>query len=112
MNSKEADVVPYALSAVATVSDVWVFAPHPDDEIFGCGGALALHVSNGARVHVVLLTSGAQQGVGEPGSRLAESRQAAGVLGLPVAECWDLPDRGVVYSESLIARMMACLSGC
>ena len=50
---KETDAVPYSLSPVSIAPDVWVFAPHPDDEVFGCGGALALHVQQGAKVHVV-----------------------------------------------------------
>ena len=35
-----------------------VFAPHPDDEVLGCGGTIALKVRAGARVNVVVMTDG------------------------------------------------------
>ena len=35
-----------------------VFAPHPDDEVLGCGGVIALKMRAGARVHVVVMTDG------------------------------------------------------
>ncbi len=35
-----------------------VFAPHPDDEVLGCGGVLALKAQAGARVKVVVMTDG------------------------------------------------------
>jgi N-acetylglucosamine malate deacetylase 1 len=38
---------------------VLVIAPHPDDEVLGCGGALARHVSHGDFVVVAILTNGA-----------------------------------------------------
>lgn len=110
MKSKETDVTPYSLSPVPTVDDVWVFAPHPDDEVFGCGGSLALHVERGHRIHVVLLTQGACQETGEDGSRLAESRQAASMLGYSAVETWGLPDRGLRFDEGLVGRMMASLA--
>jgi len=37
---------------------VMVFAPHPDDELVGCGGSIAKHVSLGNKVTIVYLTSG------------------------------------------------------
>ena len=38
--------------------NILVFAPHPDDETLGCGGALCLHADKGDRLAVVFLTSG------------------------------------------------------
>lgn len=35
-----------------------VVAPHPDDEILGCGGTIARAVKAGAQVHVVVVTRG------------------------------------------------------
>lgn len=35
-----------------------VFAPHPDDEVLGCGGIIALKAQAGARVKVVIMTDG------------------------------------------------------
>lgn len=38
--------------------NVLVFAPHPDDEILGCGGTMARHVAAGDEVTVCIVTSG------------------------------------------------------
>jgi LmbE family N-acetylglucosaminyl deacetylase len=35
-----------------------VFAPHPDDETFGCGGTIAKRISEGYEVLIVVLTDG------------------------------------------------------
>jgi len=108
----EHDILPYHASPLPQASAVVVFAPHPDDEVFGCGGALALHARAGVSVHVVLLTEGeagwhgAQPTSGAGNGRLAESAQAAQLLGIEAPQCWHLPDRGVVYGEELVERMM------
>jgi len=67
--------------------DVLVFAPHPDDEVFGCGGMLAWHARHGAKVRVVIVSDGTG---GDPAARtediiatrIAEARAGAEVLGL------------------------------
>ena len=109
MKLQETEVIPYSLSAVPAVNDVWVFAPHPDDEVFGCGGCLALHAQHGHRIHVVLLTQGGVQAAGEDGSRLTESRHAAELLGYSDIQVWNLPDRAVRFDELLVGQMLACL---
>lgn len=35
-----------------------VFAPHPDDEVLGCGGTIALKALAGAEPHIVVMTDG------------------------------------------------------
>lgn len=37
---------------------VIVFAPHPDDEVIGCGGTIARHVAKGDMVYVCIVTRG------------------------------------------------------
>ena len=38
--------------------NVLVFAPHPDDEVLGCGGTIARYVGEGNDVYVCIVTSG------------------------------------------------------
>jgi len=38
--------------------NILVVAPHPDDEVLGCGGCLARHVAQGDTVHVLVVTRG------------------------------------------------------
>lgn len=37
---------------------ILVVAPHPDDEVFGCGGTIARHCAAGDHVEVVIVTRG------------------------------------------------------
>lgn len=114
MNTKEADIVPYHASNIPDARVVLVFAPHPDDEVFGCGGALALHARAGHVVNVILLTAGDSKpgdGFDSPyaAHRLVESSAAARVLGIAPPECWGLMDRTLGYGEVLVNRMMAAI---
>lgn len=38
--------------------NILVFAPHPDDEVLGCGGVIAKHSENGDNVYVCVATCG------------------------------------------------------
>ena len=80
-----------------------VIAPHPDDEVFGCGGAIASHVKHGVQVGVIVLTDGALYG--DASVRQLESNAAAEVLGYGLPEFWGYPDRGLRYSETLVTRL-------
>ena len=57
MMRSEQEVIPYTAGRLEG-SPVLVLAPHPDDEVFGCGGALVQAVRNGTPVRVVVLTDG------------------------------------------------------
>lgn len=116
MTNKEAEIIPYHASSIPQARAVLAFAPHPDDEVFGCGGALALHAAAGNSVHVVLMTAGDRRPTGESDGayanlRLQESCAAAGVLGIPEATCWGLMDRSVGYGEVLVRRIMEAIKG-
>lgn len=40
------------------MSKVLIFAPHPDDEILGCGGTMIKHIDAGNEVYVCIATKG------------------------------------------------------
>ncbi len=74
-----------------------VVAPHPDDEVFGCGGMLAWHARLGATVRIVVLSDGAAGDPDHRDQRIVETRQreslAAGkVLGFSDYRFLDLRD--------------------
>ena len=92
-------------------------APHPDDEVLGCGGLLMLAQRKGLRVQTIIVTAG-DQGLkpAAPGKkasrrnpRLDESRAAAQTMGLPEPGCWHLPDRGLRHAPPLIERIVLAL---
>ena len=43
------------------MSSVLVVAPHPDDEVLGCGGVIARHVASGDDVYVAIVSKGAAE---------------------------------------------------
>lgn len=89
------------------VGPVLVVAPHPDDEIIGCGGAIALHADRGDRVHVALVTRG--EGGGDAETRCEESRRSADLLGPSEVSCLDSADGQVASDADLPARLGALI---
>lgn len=103
----ESELLPYEALDLIPARKVLVIAPHPDDEIFGCGGAVALHRQAGVSVLVVILTGG--EIFGNPGDRLQESLEAARWVGSPAIDSWGQPDRGLACTEALVERMVKCI---
>lgn len=88
---------------------VVVLAPHMDDEVIGCGGALRRHVLAGARVTVVFLTDGAAQGPELAEVRKAESRRAAEILGFQELCFLDEPDGALACGPDVAQRLREAL---
>lgn len=101
--------------ALPSARKVLVIAPHPDDEIFGCGGAIALYARQGVPVHVHILTDGAgyaqdAQRAQIRATRQAESRQALACLGSGIGcDFGAYQDRALLQESGLIAHMLALI---
>lgn len=54
---------------------VLIIAPHPDDEVLGCGGSIANHVAAGHDVRVLYLTSGERGSPDIPAAALGPHRE-------------------------------------
>jgi glycosyltransferase involved in cell wall biosynthesis/LmbE family N-acetylglucosaminyl deacetylase len=99
----EQAIIPYEPQTCINANSVLVLAPHPDDEVFGCGGAIASHVANRTPLQVVILSNGELGG--DALLRQTESKSAAEVLGYGMPEFWDYIDRKIIYSEQLVERI-------
>jgi N-acetylglucosamine malate deacetylase 1 len=96
---------------------VLVAAPHPDDEILGCGGSIARHLDAGRHVSVLYLTSGEHGSATCPPAGLGplreqEAAQAMESLGIPAAglRFVRFPDGGINPAEpGQVAAVIAVL---
>ncbi len=80
------------------VSVAAIFA-HPDDEVLGCGAALALHADRGDTVQILILATGlaarGPAGAPELGALRRQAEAAARVLGVGAIEFGDFPDNAM-----------------
>jgi LmbE family N-acetylglucosaminyl deacetylase/glycosyltransferase involved in cell wall biosynthesis len=109
---QEKSIIPYKAHKTVTQGKTLVFAPHPDDEIFGCGGAIINHVQQKDELKVIIVTGGGLPVIKEQKThdytqiRKEESRKAASILGYgePVFLCY--PDGGLIYNEKTILHLL------
>jgi len=90
---------------------VLVVAPHPDDEVLGCGGMIAWHAARGDAISILELTDGAG---GDPDGKVggdvanlrrAEVTEALGVLGIETIEWLDGRDGALAETADLPERI-------
>ena len=86
---------------------VLVFAPHPDDELIGCGGSIIQYVREGARVVIVYMTSGEAaewHGSSQELSlvREQEARAASEKIGVKDIDFLREPDGALIKTEKVI----------
>jgi LmbE family N-acetylglucosaminyl deacetylase/GT2 family glycosyltransferase len=120
MQDRQTELIfhPRDLLSLDGVDRVLCVAPHPDDEVFGCGGLLAAWVDRGCAVHTLILTCGQQdqsaQAAGEGADLAAQRRQesvrAAAELGTPAPSFLDLPDRTLRYDTALVAALSQAIA--
>ena len=86
-----------------------VLAPHPDDEVIGCGGVVAQHLNGGSSVRVVVATDGGQAGI--PATREEESRKALSVLGSQSSglDFLGYPDRELAAHRDELSQRLAAI---
>jgi LmbE family N-acetylglucosaminyl deacetylase len=56
---------------------ILVVAAHPDDEVLGCAGTIARHVSDGDKVYVVFMSDGVTSRTGVESNEVEVRKQAA-----------------------------------
>ena len=76
--------------------NILVIAAHPDDEVLGCGGAIARHVANGDMVSVCYMTNGISARGNIDSSEITQRQKAANnaieILGIEEKFQFDFPD--------------------
>src|SRR5665647_2323521 len=93
------------------MENVLVFAPHPDDDIIGCGGSLAHHVRRGDQVAIVYMTSGEAGSLKHEPAELAairenEAVQAAACLGVTDLTFLRCRDGYLEYNQSNLEALV------
>jgi len=56
---------------------ILVVAAHPDDEVLGCSGTIARHVSDGDKVYMVFMSDGVTSRTGQESKEIELRKQAA-----------------------------------
>jgi LmbE family N-acetylglucosaminyl deacetylase len=90
-----------------------VLAPHPDDEVLGCGGTVILLHDSGAQLRTLIATDGDALKCGpftaaEVGRRRREeARRAAVHLGTPLPMAFGFPDAGLTGMLDVVAERIS-----
>ena len=96
MATPESEAIPYEAQDLRGERFL-LLAPHPDDEVIGCGGLLALHLREGRSVRAVVVTDGAE--AGDAAVREKESRAALALLGNISPEFLRFADRQLAADQ-------------
>jgi len=102
------------MTLIDRVERVLVVAPHPDDEVLGCGGTIARLASAGCTVEIVIVTRGREPRFDAAGAEAVRNEALAAhrqlgiartrFLDLPAAELDQLPQADV---NAAIANIVA-----
>lgn len=93
---------------------IMVFAPHPDDDILGCGGSIAKHARQGHEIITVYMTSGESGSLTYSRDELAalrenEARQASLLLKVNETIFLRNPDGYLEYNRDNLVKIVSLL---
>ena len=105
------------LAGLARVKSAVIVAAHPDDEVLGAGGLIAMLAASRARLRLIAVTDGEKSHQGHASAaplarrRTAETTAALRALGASAVEVirLGLPDSGVAAREDKLAATLAPL---
>ncbi len=107
MGLPESEAIPYQAHDLRG-ERLLVVAPHPDDEVIGCGGLIAFHLRERRSVRVAIATDGSE--AGDANVREEESRDGLSRLGEVNPEFLHLHDRRLAEeSDALKSRLREIL---
>ncbi len=94
---------------------ILILAPHPDDDVIGCGGAIRKHIKNNSKVKVVYMTDGRRSAQNIPINELIHIRKEEAKNALDVLGCYDptflnYPDRKLKCNTESINRITNILN--
>ena len=103
--------IPYQTAQLPAAQKVWVLAPHPDDEVFGCAGAVLSYAAQNIQVHVTVVSGGtgyaqSDEAAEIQSTREAETNAALQLMGLGPAQFMQLPDRGLTQCADLTQKLV------
>lgn len=81
-----------------------VFAPHPDDEVIGCGGLIHRLQSTGEALKIIVVSDGAAGG--DAVTRARECLAGLAQLGIKEADFWQQPDGALPLSVVIRQRYL------
>ena len=96
--------------SLPSVDAVLIVAPHPDDDIIGCGGAIMHHTQDGARVAHLYMTSGDaisrnKRSLSLTNKREQEAKRGAKRLGVDKLIFLREPDSALRSSKKLVHKV-------
>jgi LmbE family N-acetylglucosaminyl deacetylase/glycosyltransferase involved in cell wall biosynthesis len=99
----EAEAIPYEPARLRG-ERLLVLAPHPDDEVIGCGGVVAQHLREQRAVRIVIATDGAEGG--DAAAREDESRRGIAALGSAEVVFLGLRDRSLASNAEEASALL------
>lgn len=95
--------------------NILIIAPHPDDEVIGCGGIIQKYVSQKSKVILLFITVEDHRSIVKPvtirgqNKRFLESKEAKKYLNYSEAFFLEIPERTINESDSTVDKIKSTI---